>query len=117
MAQFRFALWLVYWYLKTKTFHFEWDVGNSTKSRVKHGIENDEVESVFRLKSAIPYGEQVSPEIEELRVCLIGPDYNGRMLSIVFTFRDKKIRSISSRLASKKEKSFYEKIRKTTQDV
>lgn len=117
MAQFRFALWLVYWYHNSKHFSFEWDTGNSTKSKVKHGIEKDDVESVFRLKTAMPFGEQISPEPDELRMSIVGPDFKGRMLSVVFTFRDDKIRAISSRMANKKEKSFYEKIRKTSQDV
>lgn len=59
MAQFKFILWLVYWYLQTDIFEFEWDKGNSIKSFIKHGITKDEVESVFSLKLAVPIGKQV----------------------------------------------------------
>lgn len=117
MAQFKFALWLVHWYQNSIFFNFEWDEGNSAKSKVKHGIEKDEVESVFRFKTAVPFGEQVSPKVEELRMCIIGPDDKGKILFIVFTFRDGDIRPISARRANRKEIITYEKIRKTTQDV
>jgi uncharacterized DUF497 family protein len=117
MAQFRFTLWLAYWYFRGKHFDFEWDQGNSTKNKVKHGIEKAEVESVFYLKRAVPLGVQIAPEVKELRLCLVGPAYNEKMISVVFTFRDKKIRPISSRSASKKEKKLYEEIRKATEGL
>lgn len=115
MAQFTFILWLAYWYLQAEGFEFQWDQGNSTKSVIKHGITTEEVESVLTLKLAVPIGRQVSPTVDEERLCLVGPSQKGQMLSIVFTLRDGRVRPISSRIANRKERRLYEEIRKTIQ--
>lgn len=117
MAQFKFALWLAYWYLQAHLFEFQWDQGNSTKSLAKHGVPIEEVESVFTLKLAIPIGRQVSPTVTEERLCLVGPSQQGRMLSVVFTLREGHVRPISSRIANLKERRLYEQIRKTIQTL
>lgn len=117
MAQFKFVLWLAYWYLQTESFEFEWDVGNCTKSLKKHGVNCDDVESIFSLKMAVPIGRQVRPEVEEERLCIVGPTRIGTFISVVFTLRDGRVRPISSRPASRKEKMLYEKIRKTLEGV
>jgi hypothetical protein len=38
VGQFKFALWLAYWYLQAESFGFDWDEANSTKSISKHGV-------------------------------------------------------------------------------
>jgi len=117
MGQFRFILWLAYWYLQSADFEFEWDNGNSNKGARKHGVGSEEVESVFELKLAAPIGRQFSPPIEEERLCIVGPSSEGRLISIVFTLRDGRVRPISARSASKKEQKLYEEVRKATQRV
>src|SRR4051794_19953108 len=97
MGQFRFVAWLVLWYLQKDTFEFEWDDGNSSKSVTKHGVEVSEVESVFDLRLAAPMGEQVSPPVDEERLSVVGPGHRGRLISVVFTLRDGRVRPISSR--------------------
>jgi uncharacterized DUF497 family protein len=87
MGQFRFILWLYYWYQQADSFEFEWDSANSMKSLRKHGVNTDEVESVFELKLAVPIGRQVSPPVPEERLCIVGPSQDGRMISVVFTLR------------------------------
>lgn len=117
MARFRFILWLAYWHLQTEVFEFEWDSGNSTKSVVKHNVTADEVESVFLHKLAVPLGRQIAPKVDEERLCLIGPSQKGRMLSVTFTLRGGKVRPISSRIASRKERRLYEEVRKALEDL
>ena len=117
MGQFKFILWLAYWYLQTDTFEFEWDSGNSAKSKVKHGVSAEEVESVFSLKLAVPLGRQVSPEVDEERLCMVGPSFDGKLIFVVFTMRDGRVRPISSRPASPKERKLYEEIRKTLESL
>lgn len=117
MAQFQFILWLAYWYLQTELFEFQWDAGNSTKSLVKHGVATEHVESVFSLKLAVPLGRQILPKVHEERLCLVGPAQDGRLLSVVFTLREGRVRPISSRLASRKERRLYEEIRKTLKEL
>jgi uncharacterized DUF497 family protein len=117
MGQFRFILWLAYWYLQNVKFEFEWDSGNSNKSFVKHGVEITEVESVFLMRLGAPIGQQFSPAVEEQRLCLVGPSERGRILAIVFTIRDGRVRPISSRLANRKERQLYEKVRKEVETI
>jgi uncharacterized DUF497 family protein len=113
----RFIRWLAYWYLQSDSFEFEWDDGNSTKSLRKHGVPEVEVESVFELKQGVPIGRQVSPKVEEERLCVVGPTASGAFISVVFTLRDGRVRPISSRPASKKERRLYDEIRKALEAV
>ena len=117
MARFKFILWLAYWYSENEDFEFEWDRGNHSKCQAKHDVSPEEVESVFDMKMAIPLGHQVTPEVEEERLCIVGPTSEGRMLSVVFTLREGRVRPISSRNASRKERKFYEEIRKTLKNI
>lgn len=117
MAQFKFLLWLAYWYQQTLTFDFEWDSGNSHKSVRKHDVRTDEIESLFEMKMAVPLGRQVRPIVTEERLCIVGPNKTGRMISVVFTLRDGRVRPISGRPASRKERSLYEEVRKAIKDL
>ncbi len=113
VAQFKFIIWLAYWYQQTEKFDFEWDSGNSQKSLKKHDVGLDEIEAVFEMKMAVPLGRQVTPVVDEERLCLVGPTESGKMLSVVFTLRDGRVRPISGRAANKKERGLYEEISKT----
>lgn len=117
MGRFEFIAWLYYWLHEAQHVEFEWDSGNISKSVEKHGVTSDEVESIFQIGLAEPIGKQVSPAVSEERLCIVGPSVTGRMISIVFTIRDGRVRPISSRIASRKEKRLYEEIRKTTRRI
>ncbi len=110
MAQFEFIEWLALWLLETSIFHFDWDEGNSSKSQIKHGVLNVEVEEVFVSGLLAPLGVQFSPVVEEERLAVIGSTIQGKILTIVFTLRDGKIRPISSRVANRKEREIYENV-------
>lgn len=88
-----------------------------TKSSTKHGVSVDEVESLFALKMAVPIGRQVSPEVDEERLCVVGPAISGKFISVVFTLRDGRVRPISSRIASRKERRLYEEVRKALEGL
>lgn len=88
-----------------------------TKSSTKHGVSVDEVESIFALKMAVPIGRQVSPEVDEERLCVVGPAISGKFISVVFTLRDGRVRPISSRIASRKERRLYEEVRKALEGL
>ncbi len=51
---------------------------------------------------------QITPKVEEERLGIIGPTKQGRILQVVFTVREGKVRPISARPAHKKEKKQYE---------
>lgn len=117
MGQFKFILWLAYWYLQNAKFEFEWDSGNYSKSARKHGVISEEIESVFELRMAAPLGRQFSPSVDEERLCIVGPSSAGRLLSVVFTLREGRVRPISCRPASRKEHKLYEEVRKALERI
>lgn len=108
MAKFKFVEWLLFWLQETSHFEFDWDDGNRTKSAAKHAVETAEAEEVFTLGEAAPMGVQVSPETPEERLGTVGVTSGGRILHVVFTLREGKVRPISARPAHKKEREFYE---------
>ncbi|MBI3551550.1 MAG: BrnT family toxin [Elusimicrobia bacterium] len=108
MAKFKFVQWLLLWLQESSRFQFEWDEGNTTKSSSKHGVTPAETEEIFRLGQAQPLGMQISPEVPEERLAIVGSTRTGRTLHVVFTLRNGKIRAISGRPAGKKERKAYE---------
>lgn len=108
MAKFKFVEWLVLWLQETAGFQFDWDDGNRTKSVSKHAVSTVETEEVFLSGQAAPLGMQISPEAPEERLGIVGPTYMGRILHVVFTLREGKIRPISTRPAHRRERELYE---------
>ncbi len=91
---------------------FDWDKGNFNKSEKGTGILYKECESVFLQKPVILKDFKHS-HIEKRLHCL-GKSNNQKLLLISFTYRGNKIRIISARPASRKERKNYEKIKKNT---
>ncbi len=86
---------------------FEWDP-NKTRLNVKrHGISFDEASTAFRDPLSHTIGDPLHSE-NESRFVLIGRSVKGRILVIVHTERGDRIRIISARLATYKERSRYE---------
>ena len=86
---------------------FEWDKYNQTKIRLKHGLTPKEAEEPFFNEKLVYFDESHSRT--EHRYKLLGQTNAERILLIVFTIRGNKIRIISARSASKKERSHYGK--------
>ncbi|MBI5631786.1 MAG: BrnT family toxin [Elusimicrobia bacterium] len=108
MAKFKFIEWLILWLQETPRFEFDWDEGNSSKSAAKHSVTTAETEEVFGLGQAAALGVQMSPEVPEERLGIVGATMSGRILHVVFTLRAGKVRPISSRPAKKDEREYYE---------
>lgn len=117
MACFKHLDWLDLWLIETVIFEFEWDSGNATKSLLKHKVTIQEVEEAFLGRLAVGLGIQVLPQVSEERLAIVGPTWNNRLLTIVFTLRQGRIRPISSRPSNRKENRLYEKVRKVTQGL
>ena len=88
---------------------FEWDTGNSGKNKRKHNVEDWECEEVFFdprkaiLQDALHSGQ-------EERFILLGKTRHKRLLYLVFTIRNEKVRVISARdVTKRKEIDLYEK--------
>lgn len=87
---------------------FEWDEGNKDKIFIKHKVANEECEEVFfdtKKKIAV----DILHSDKEDRYILLGKTKNNRHLFLVFTIRKDKIRIVSARDLSKKERTLYEK--------
>lgn len=86
--------------------HFDWDKGNIDKSYLKHGVLPNQAEEAFLDEKAIILRDFKHSQ-KELRYLLIGKISTKKILLVVFTIRENKIRIISARPANKKEVKHY----------
>ncbi len=86
---------------------FEWDEHNLPKNRDKHQVEPGECEELFFNVPLLVAPDTKHSAIEP-RFHVLGKSDNGRKLLAVFTVRGNKIRVISVRDMSKKERAVYE---------
>ncbi len=86
---------------------FEWDRGNIDKNWKKHAVTNKESEEVFADERFI-FGKDAKHSTKEPRYLVYGKSESNRYLALAFTFRNNKIRIISSRLMNKKERTKYD---------
>lgn len=94
---------------------FEWDGYNINKNWKKHRVQFTECEEAF-----FDPGLKVLPDeahsVTEQRFLALGQSAKGRSLFVVFTERNGKIRVISARDMSRRERRAYrEKIKKDSQ--
>ena len=93
--------------INKKAFEFEWDTGNTEKNK-KHNVEDKEAEEAFLDDGKVIFKDKLhSTDLEE-RFILLGKSKKNRLLYIVFTERDEKLRIISARDINKKEVHLYE---------
>lgn len=86
---------------------FDWDRGNKQKNWEKHQVDYTECEQVFFNKPLL-LSEGSQHSAQEKRYYVLGRSDMHRPLFIVFTIRGNKIRVISARDQSKKERKIYE---------
>jgi hypothetical protein len=86
---------------------FEWDRGNSGKNEKKHGVTDRESEEIFFNQPLLVSRSEKGHS--ETRYAALGKTYGSRLLTVVFTVRSGKIRVISARPMSRKERELYEK--------
>lgn len=88
---------------------FEWDKGNINKNFKKHGVADKESEEVFNNKPLFVSLDRKHSTTTEVRYHALGKTDENRALFLSFTVRANKVRIISARPASKKEKGQYGK--------
>ena len=86
---------------------FDWDEGNKQKNWEKHQVNYTECEEVFFNKPLL-IDDDTNHSFQERRYYVLGRTDLGRTLFLVFTVRNNKIRVISARDQSKKERKIYE---------
>lgn len=91
---------------------FDWDRANVQKNWNRHEVSFYECEEVFfRDPVIIP---DTGHSDAEARFFAMGRTVRGRLLTIIFTVRENKIRVISARDMSRKERKAYGKIEKNS---
>jgi uncharacterized protein len=87
---------------------FTWSIAKARANRQKHGISFEEALTVFADRLARIHDDPKHSE-EERREIIIGHSSAGRLLLVSFTERDRVIRLISARKATRGEHEDYEK--------
>ena len=85
---------------------FEWDDGNRSKSWEKHGVRELECEEVFSHRPLLVFDDPGHSGAEPRHLAL-GQTHAGRWLFAVFTVRGEKVRVISARDMSRRERRNY----------
>ena len=87
---------------------FEWDERKAASNLRKHGVRFEEAQSVFYdPRSLTIYHPDYSKT--ESRFIDIGTSHDNRVLVVVYTERENRIRIISARRATRFERKEYEK--------
>jgi hypothetical protein len=86
---------------------FEWDTQKADSNIKKHGINFEEASTVFGDYLSLTYPD-TAHSIQEERYILIGLSDKNRILIVSHTQRGERIRIISARPATKRERDFYE---------
>ncbi|HHJ53747.1 MAG TPA: BrnT family toxin [Caldithrix abyssi] len=86
---------------------FEWDEQKAKQNLLKHKVSFDEACTAFGDPFSLTIYDPLHSD-EEDRFVLLGKSYKNRLLVIVHTERNDRIRIISARKATKNEKEQYE---------
>ena len=87
---------------------FDWDEFNINKNWAKHLVPWWRCEEVF-INEPLILLDDVSHSASEKRFYALGTTFDNRKLFIAFTVRRNKIRPISARDMSRKERRIYDK--------
>jgi uncharacterized protein len=86
---------------------FEWDAGNAEKNWLLHRVSQQESEQVFFNRPLVVAEDDLHSR-GELRHYALGRTDAGRPLFVVFTLRSEKVRIISARDMTRRERKEYE---------
>ena len=84
---------------------FEWDPDKAAGNLEKHGIDFADAALVLYDDLAVTVPDD---DADEERFVTLGADAIGRLLVVVYTWRDERIRIISARQATGRERRRYE---------
>ena len=85
---------------------FEWDADKAEANVAKHEVSFDEAATAFGdpLSLTIPDPDHSD---DEDRFVLLGETFGGRLVVVVHTDRNERIRIISARIATRRERRSY----------
>lgn len=87
--------------------HFEWDPDKAEGNITKHGVEFAEASTIFADPLELTIHDPDHSEDED-RFLSLGVSSTGQLLVVSFTERDHRIRIISARPATPRERRHYE---------
>jgi uncharacterized DUF497 family protein len=85
-----------------------WDGRKAAQNERRHGVSFQEAASVIYDPLAITLFDDASSMSRDVRTITIGESRRGRLLVVVTSQNDGKIRIISARRATRAERRFYE---------
>ncbi|MBX3027256.1 BrnT family toxin [bacterium] len=87
---------------------FDWDQWNVQKNEAKHGVSRLEAESAFYDPHVRLFEDRQHSSVREARYILYGRSLEARVLMVGFTHRGGRVRVITARPASRRERTIYE---------
>ncbi len=93
--------------INNEILEFDWDNWNRYKNETKHNVTVPEAEDAFTDERRLVYLD-VRHLGNEKRYAMLAKTTTGRLLIVICTERAQKVRVISARDASRKERSLYE---------
>ncbi len=90
------------------TIEFDWDLWNLQKNEGKHGVSRLEAETAFYDPWYKLYQDIKHSTSDEARYILYGRSIENRVLMVGFAVRGDRVRVITARSASRKERRIYE---------
>lgn len=85
---------------------YEWDLRKARRNFEKHGV--DFADAALALDDAMALTIRDPDSDSEERFITLGTDPFGRLLAVAFTWRGERIRIISARQATRRERRSYE---------
>jgi len=86
---------------------FEWDPSKAAQNRRKHGVSFHEAATVFGDPLTLTY-QDPDHSVHEQRFITVGMSSAGRLLIVAHADSSEKIRIISARKTTRRERSQYE---------
>lgn len=87
---------------------FEWDAVKAESNLRKHGVAFHNASTVFGDPLATTFPDP-DHSVGEARYVTIGVTERGNLVVVAHVERGKKVRIVSARLATRRERRFYEK--------
>lgn len=86
---------------------FEWDAGNAEKNWLRHRVSRTECEQVFFSRPLVVAEDDLHSASED-RFGAFGQTDAGRLLFVAYVLRGEKVRVISARDMTRRERKEYE---------
>ena len=85
---------------------YEWDTKKAATNLQKHGVHFADAATVFGDELAVRVSDEIS-SLDEDRFVILGMSVPGDLLVVVYTWRGDRIRIISARQATPRERRSY----------